>query len=919
MKNAFIRFLTFFGAPAAFVLCLSACVDNQQESISIVRAELASGNAGAAVVRLRRLLQHEPGYREARVLLGQILLDSGNPVGAERELRQALEIGADQETVKPLLARALVASGDGKRALTEFAGSQLRSSEAQTDMLVSLAHAHLLEGKIESARRLVQEAAERASSDARLAIVQAMLSAAENRHEAALSAINQVLAGQPNSLEALRAKANIALAGGDSAQAISALQTLALAMPSDVGAQYAASVLLWQTGQIAQARVQLERLRAVAPAHARTAHLDALVALHDKDLRAAREHVAQALKADPGFLPTVLLAANIHAELGEFERAENELNAVIGKEPDNIPARRALLALLLKTQRKERALSLAQDLLKRAPEQSAVLKLAAAAHLQAGDAKTSKALFAKALALAAPDAQVLMGLGLAHMAAGEREQGVNVLLQASAADESSASADLFLVRHYIASKQFDKGLQILAARAARHPPDGRFALLEGELLVAAGRKSEALAAFDRAITLGPEVVAALREVARLERAEGKPERVRQRFTEAIARRPNDVDLLLLYANWLDETPAERANVRATIEKAVAVAPDHVEARIALAAYYASRKDLDIALDVAEEAVKAIPGNARLLTALAELYLRAGKPEVAAMRQGEAVAVAPGAPELLVRLADFQLAGGAKDAAAASLHKALSLRSGFEPAIIRVVAMELEANRPEAALAAARDLQKSSPLAPMGYSLESKVLIQNNKWPEAVRVLQTGIERSQNPQLVIDAHRTLVRAGRQQEAAGVLVAWQQRRPKDFVVRSYLADSALGDKDYARALRLYKEIVRDFPDSFRTFNNLAWTARVLGDTRALDYAQQAWRLAPDDPAVLDTLGLLLVERGELARGIQVLRRATVIAPDLVDARRNLARALARSGDKSGAQRELEVVARLGKTDAELKDLQ
>ena len=919
MEKKLFRFLTFFGVTAAFVVALCACVDNYQESIASARADLANGNAGAAAVRLRGLLQREPGYREARVLLGQILLDSGNAAGAEKELRKALEIGADQEIVKPLLARALVDSGDGKRVLSEFVASQLRLPEAQADILVSQAHAHLLEGEVQNARWVVRQVAALGPPGARLAIVQAMLSAAEKKHDVALSTIDQVLAEQPNSIEALRAKANIALGGGNLAQAIAALQALTLAMPSDVGAQYAASVLLWQAGRIPEARIQLERLRGVAPTHPRTAHLDALFALHGRDLRAAREHVAQALKADPAFLPTLLLAANIDAELGEFERAENGLNAVIAQEPDNIPARRALLALLLKTQRKEKALSVAQDLLTRAPEQSAVLKLAAAAHLLAGDAKTSQALFAKALALAAPDAQVLMGLGLAHMAGGATEQGVKALLQASAVDESSVSADLFLVRHYIDSKQFDKGLQIIAARSERHPPDGRFALLEGELLAAAGRKPEALAAFDRAIALGPEVVAALRELVRLERPEGKPEHVRQRFVEALARRPKDADLLLLYANWLDERPAERAKVRATIEQAVAVAPESVEARIALAAYYASRKDLDIALDVAEEAVKAIPGNVRLLSALAELYQRAGKPEVAAMRQAEAVAAAPASPELLVRLADFQSTGGAKDAAAASLHKALGLRPGYEPAIVRVVAMELEAARPEAALAAARDLQRSSPLAPIGYSLESKVLIQNDQWPEAMRVLKSGIERTQSAQLVIDVHRTLTKAGRQQEAAGALADWLQRHPKDFAVRSYLADSALENKDYSRALRLYKEIVRDFPRSFRTLNNLAWTARVLGDARALDYAQQAGRLAPDDPAVLDTLGLLLVERGDLARGIEILRRATALAPDFPDARRNLARALAQSGDRSGAQRELEVLARLGKADAELKDIQ
>jgi putative PEP-CTERM system TPR-repeat lipoprotein len=439
MKTTFARFLTAIAAPAVFIYSLSACVDNHERSISMARTEIAEGNAGAAVVRLRGLLQSEPGYREARVLLGQILLDSGNASGAERELRKALEIGADQETVKPLLARALLESGSDKKVLSEFVAQQLRTPEAKADILVSQAYAHLLQGNVETAKRVVQQAAEFSPHLVRLAIVRAVISAAEKDHEAALSAIDKVLARQPNSVEALRAKANIALNVGNREQAISALQALTLAMPSDVAAQYAASVLLWQAGRITDAKIQAERLRVAAPSHPRMAHLDALLALHERDLRAAREHVGLALKGDPGFLPTTLLAANIHAELGEAELAEKELNAVLSKEPNNVPARRALLALQLKTQRKEMALKTARELLERAPEDSAVLKLAAAAHLQAGDAKTSQALFEKAGALGAPDARVLMGLGLARMATGETEQGVNALLQASAADDSSVT------------------------------------------------------------------------------------------------------------------------------------------------------------------------------------------------------------------------------------------------------------------------------------------------------------------------------------------------------------------------------------------------------------------------------------------------------------------------------------------------
>ena len=122
------------------------------------------------------------------------------------------------------------------------------------------------------------------------------------------------------------------------------------------------------------------------------------------------------------------------------------------------------------------------------------------------------------------------------------------------------------------------------------------------------------------------------------------------------------------------------------------------------------------------------------------------------------------------------------------------------------------------------------------------------------------------------------------------------------RAYLAEQALRAKDLKTAVALYQTIVAQQPENVSALNNLAWAAGQLGDPKALGYAERAAKLAPDSAAVLDTLGTLLVAKGDAAKGLEYLAKARSLAPDRPDIRFNYAKALAKAGRKEEARKEL-----------------
>ncbi|MNN01565.1 bacteriophage N4 receptor, outer membrane subunit [compost metagenome] len=88
-----------------------------------------------------------------------------------------------------------------------------------------------------------------------------------------------------------------------------------------------------------------------------------------------------------------------------------------------------------------------------------------------------------------------------------------------------------------------------------------------------------------------------------------------------------------------------------------------------------------------------------------------------------------------------------------------------------------------------------------------------------------------------------------------------------------------------------------------NDLAWAYQQEKDPRAQATAEQALKLAPGNPAVLDTLGWIVLQQGDVKRATALLRKAADLAPKSPEVQYHLGAALAKSGDKGGARKQLE----------------
>jgi Tfp pilus assembly protein PilF len=115
-------------------------------------------------------------------------------------------------------------------------------------------------------------------------------------------------------------------------------------------------------------------------------------------------------------------------------------------------------------------------------------------------------------------------------------------------------------------------------------------------------------------------------------------------------------------------------------------------------------------------------------------------------------------------------------------------------------------------------------------------------------------------------------------------------------------------HSSAAKRYRSALERQSDNPLLLNNLAWVTHELKQPNALEYAERAHELAPQNAAIMDTLGWILAESGQREKGVELLWRAAELAPDSPEIRLHLAKALIKAGRKDAARKELEVLAKL-----------
>jgi putative PEP-CTERM system TPR-repeat lipoprotein len=325
-------------------------------------------------------------------------------------------------------------------------------------------------------------------------------------------------------------------------------------------------------------------------------------------------------------------------------------------------------------------------------------------------------------------------------------------------------------------------------------------------------------------------------------------------------------------------------------------------------FYLRNRDPKSALTAAQEARVASPNDPAVVAALGTTQLAAGEARQAIVTFARLAELAPKSPQPLLQLARAHMAAKQPEEALKALRAALELNPDLPAAQRAITAIYVKSGRIKEALRTAREVQTKQPSLPTGYILEAEVYVAQKDLPGAERAYKAALKKFDHPVLAVRTHAVLQAAGKQAEATTLAEEWIKRHPKDAVVLAYLGERDLGAKRYASAVSRYRSALEKQPENPFFLNNLAWASHALKQPQALEYAERAHELAPNNAAVMDTLGWILTQRGELERGLEMLGHAAELAPEAHAIRLHFAKALIQAGRKGAARKELELLTKL-----------
>jgi len=894
----------------AVVLLLAACgADKPDALLASARDYLAKNEPKAAVIQLKNALQKNPELPEARFLLGHALLRSGDPVGAETELRKAIALKHPQEAVAPQLAQAVLAQRQFKKLVDEFSSIELPQPAAQASLKASLAAAHLMLGKPDLAQAAMMAALVADPTYTPALLYQARGKAIQGDLDGALAAAEAIVGKTPSSHEAWKLKGDLLMSGkGKPDEAFAAYRKALEAKPDYADAHAAIMSMLMRQGKLDDAVKQLAEMKKTSPQGLQTQYFEALLAYQKKDFKQARELAQQLVKIVPDNVLVLQLAGALELRFNSLLQAEVFLAKAVQSAPDSLHGRRLLVSTYLRSGQPAKALATLQPALKADNLDPATNAIAGEVYLQNGDTKKAEDYFNKAVKQNPKNDNARTALALTRLASGREDAGL-AELQDVASSETGSTATMALISAHLRRKDYDKAIAAIDALEKKQPDKPLSANLRGRTLLAKNDVAGARKSFERSVAIDPMYFPSVAALAALDMAEKKPDEARKRFDAVLAKNPKNGQALLALAELRARAGGAKEEVAELISRAVTANPTEPGPRLLLIDFHLRGKDVKQALSVAQNAVAAIPESAELLDGLGRAQQASGETNQALVTFNKVAAMQPQSPMPQMRLADAYMADKNKVAAAQSLRKALEIKPNMLEAERGLVLLALDAKNYDEALRISRGMQKQSPKEAAGYLFEGDIAANQKKWDVAANAYQAGLKQTGSPQFAIKLHSVYAAAGKPTDAEKLTSTWLKDNPKDVVYRMYVGDASLAKNDLAAAERQYQAVLQIQPQNTVALNNLAWVTGKLNKDGAIAYAEKAVALAPNQPAFMDTLAVLHSDRNDYAKALEWQTKALALQPQNATYRLHMAKIHIKGGKKELARKDLDELVKLG----------
>lgn len=899
MRIAISRFLPLALALSAGLM-LGGCGSGSNEQAQLQKAHeyVSAGKNRAALVELHSLVKEHPANLQARLALGSLLLNIGDPAAAVVQLTRAQKLGARPENVELPLAQALLQMGKFKEALATLHPDRVSSTKLQAAMLTTEGEAQIGLKQFQKAQKSFADALKKAPGFARAVAGQSSLALIDKQPKAAIAKADKALALDAKSGQALAVKGIALLEEKQFAKAGKSLQQALSVGPP----QLSPSQLFMLRGRLVETQLatgqrdlahkNLKLMLKQAPKQPYANYLRGLLAYEEKDYPSAVQHLQTTLNADPYDARSLTLLGAAEAAQKHDVLATNYLSSALAQAPDNAMARHLLATVQMRTGHGQTALDtlFAQ---KGGISTNEILSLfsSPAQAIQTlttlqGNAQDERRRAAIDLALAQ-----------AFLIKGDSKQALSTLSTLKGNSNTVMATQRLTAAAFIRNGEPDKAIKIAESIAAEHGNDVKALHLAAAIMLAAGSNTGAETMLRKAEKIAPDNPASSNALGAIMLRENRLADAHAAFENTLSHVPDNLSAQLALAR----IAAQRGQVDKVsqwLDKASSSHPKSLVPLIILTEFQLRQQQTKQAVDTAQRAVKLAPNIPAILRLLgrAQLADKQGKAAIKSLR--EAAAKAPRDPRYALSVAEAQLALDEPKAAQATLASVVDQHPSFVPAVKALAMTQLQNQDPKGAFETVAKLAASGTEQTAAETLKGDLYARQKRYAEARAAYIQAQKLSPSRTLAIKA----VIAGvnnHDKNALAPLLAWLQKHPHDTTARSILAYYYQSMGKTHAAEKQYRMALQDSPDNPAALNNLAFLLGEKDVVQALPLAEKAYRLAPYNPQIMDTYGWLLLRDNHPVKALKLLEKSAAAQKNNPQIQYHYAKALAVAGQRKTAE--------------------
>jgi putative PEP-CTERM system TPR-repeat lipoprotein len=888
---------------ASLMLVIAGCGSKDEDFIRSGKDLLEKNDRSAALIQFKNAAQKNPNDPEARYLLGVTLFRLGDPASAAAELEKARSLGIEDDRVMKDLARALIAAGDLARATTELSTAKPVTPASKATLLAIRGDIHFVRNEIQKAAEAYQASLVADAGNAFAKVGLARMAIFEKKPDDAMRLLDEVLAADGAFFDALFLKGAQLMGQGQGPEALTMLRKASALQPWDMRPLGSLITLQLSLQDIKGADESFAALKKSAAGPELKHYASAQIDYAKGNLPAARDSIRRALESRPDDPSLLFLSGRIEHDLGNLMLAEKQLEQVVSAAPDDLSSRVLLTATYLRSGKIVRAKNSLAKLQASYPDDLNVLRLTGELAMAEQRTKDAVASFQKAAERDKTSSPAYLRLGRARIAAGERDAGQNDLQTAVNLDPANLEAQEAVLVDLVKKKDFKGAMSHVAAIEAKLPDRVEPYYMHGLVLAASGDRKASREKLDKAATMSPGFFPAVRALAQLDVEAGKLEDAKNRYRQILKVNPRLTTATFLLADLMERTKTPKSEIIGLLDEAIAANATDSQVRLKKVDYLVRLGDRKGALDAIQETRVAFPEDPNVLALAARTQALSRDYSQAISTYSKLVGMQSSSPEPLLGRASVYAAQKDWIHALESVRQAIVAFPDHQPAYSALIDVRVRAKQFDEALADVKLIEKRWPGSALYYVESARIYAAMKRPGDAERLIREGLAKLATPSMAQLLYVTLSGNGRPDDADRALRQWLERHPDDVASMMLAFSVRLSKKQYRESVEWVRRAVQKKPDDAVLVNNLAFALGKAGEREALVVARRAVELAPKSIGVRETLGVLQVQFGETAAGVETLQGVLQKLPKSASTRIALARGLVALGKPAEAKSALD----------------